>query len=107
MSVEREHVEWRVHYNVLKLFVVGKIRSRKYFVRFIFVALCNYEKFLTTKISRFTVSAGTNTTGLNRFSLHLRWQRIYVQVKYARPIELCMRSFIQSHFDNRLENRYS
>ena len=32
-----------------------KIPCRKYFVRLIFVALCDYENFSTTKISRFTV----------------------------------------------------
>ena len=31
------------------------IRCRKYFVRLIFVALCDYENFSTMKISRFTV----------------------------------------------------
>ena len=32
-----------------------KFRCRKYFVRFIFVASCDYEKLLTTKIFRITV----------------------------------------------------
>ena len=33
--------------------VVEKIRCRKYFVRLIFVALCDYKNFSTTKIFRF------------------------------------------------------
>jgi len=35
--------------------IVEKIRRRKYFVRLIFVALCDHENFSTMKISRFTV----------------------------------------------------
>ena len=41
------------NYSLLK-----KIHCRKYFVRLIFVALCDYENFSTTKISRFTVNLG-------------------------------------------------
>ena len=40
--------------------VVEKIRCGKYFVRLIFVALCGYENFSTTKISRFTVYSMRN-----------------------------------------------
>ena len=36
-------------------YLLQKIRYGKYFVWLIFVALCNYENFLTTKISRFMV----------------------------------------------------
>ena len=45
VSVEREHMEWRAHYNLRclnyslwKKFVVEKIHCRKYFVRLNFVA---------------------------------------------------------------------
>ena len=37
------------------IIIVEKLCCRKYFTRLIFVALCDYENFLTTKISRFTV----------------------------------------------------
>ena len=46
------------------MFVVKKNCRRKYFVRLIFVALCDYKNFLTTKISQFTILKYVNICSL-------------------------------------------